>query len=205
MEALLIGSIFLGALGWFVAWYYIGRKSHYRILSEEYAERCQERKDDIDQLEMTARECERVYQNFREVARCPPGMGFERWLVTLVRSHDQVMAVALADLEKTSPDETMEPTATGERSELPQMEDLYGINITDGIPSDIYVAIGRGRYEGAGGDYELAKDVAANFTAKIERLARHVTLLEANLGSPAMVELLRQEVAVEPKHTKETP
>jgi hypothetical protein len=48
------------------------------------------------------------------------------------------------------------------------------INITDGIPSEIYVAIGRGRYEGATDDYELARDVAevvrAECKAEIDRL-----------------------------------
>jgi 1-deoxy-D-xylulose-5-phosphate reductoisomerase len=35
-----------------------------------------------------------------------------------------------------------------------------GVDITGGIPSDIYVGIGRDRYEDDGGDYELAADVA---------------------------------------------
>jgi len=35
-----------------------------------------------------------------------------------------------------------------------------GIDITSGIPSDIYVGIGRGHYEDGNGEYELAKDVA---------------------------------------------
>lgn len=41
------------------------------------------------------------------------------------------------------------------------------INITDGIPSEIYIGIGRGHYEGENGDYELAKDVADHFIEKM--------------------------------------
>ena len=47
-----------------------------------------------------------------------------------------------------------------------------GINITDGIPAEIYVAIGRGRYEDDGGDYTLAKDVADSIRESIAAAIR---------------------------------
>lgn len=48
------------------------------------------------------------------------------------------------------------------------LHDVQGIDITGGIPSEIYVAIGRGRYDGTDGDeYDLAKDLAAHFHGQL--------------------------------------
>jgi len=66
------------------------------------------------------------------------------------------------------------------------------IDITDGIPSEIYVGIGRGRYNGERGDYELAHDVAeavhAEYKAEIDRLRARVAAicdrLEIDPSSP---------------------
>jgi len=48
------------------------------------------------------------------------------------------------------------------------------VNITNGVPPEIWVAIGRGRYDHDGGDMELAMDVASavneNCRAELERL-----------------------------------
>lgn len=37
-----------------------------------------------------------------------------------------------------------------------------GVNMTNGIPSEIFIGIGRGRYEDESGEYDLAEDTAAS-------------------------------------------
>ena len=64
------------------------------------------------------------------------------------------------------------PLPDEQAAEAEEMKDRP-VNITDGVPSEIYVAIGRNRYEN---EYELARDVAftvrAKCRAEIERLRR---------------------------------
>ena len=63
------------------------------------------------------------------------------------------------------------------------MRDLH-VNITDGIPSEIYVAIGRGEYESHGGDYRLARDVADHAAETIKRLRNRLRKLEGTNDHP---------------------
>jgi len=65
------------------------------------------------------------------------------------------------------------------------------INITGGIPPEIYVAIGRGRYEGEQGDYDLARDVAAAVRAEckatIDRLTGLLHFAQSFLEEAQMI------------------
>lgn len=63
------------------------------------------------------------------------------------------------------------------------------INITDGIPSEIYVAIGRGRYDNAP-LYELARDVADVLNEQLAAAQARNAKMEAE------IQKLREELAL---------
>lgn len=53
-----------------------------------------------------------------------------------------------------------------------------GVNIANGIPSEIYIGIGRGRYEGENGEYDLAEDTADSVRHSI------LVMLGREIGEP---------------------
>jgi len=73
-------------------------------------------------------------------------------------------------------------------SKLPQMEDLHGINITHGVPPEIWVGIGRGDYEDdPEPEYAVAIAVSAWFLAKIKALEAEIEHVRAARRRPAQI------------------
>lgn len=63
-----------------------------------------------------------------------------------------------------------------------------GVDVTGGIPSEIYIGIGRQRYEDDGGEYELARDTADAVRAQAAAVVR-LALARPAAATPRPLEI----------------